>query len=400
MFSTNKKEEEKNDKQGYKGLNVTYPVYSLDNKLESIWDNDISYQCIDRISAEIAKLAPRHIVEKDGSEASQNDNIQRVLNRFNPQMTTFDALSKIIFNLYTRSNSWVYPMWEGKTLKALYPISPISAEFKEYAGEMYVTLGFLNGYKYQFRYSQLIHIRRQFYDDELMGTINERPLLNNMQINQALVEGLKKGMDASLQINGVVQYGTALSQKLVEGNVKQFEKQLKKSESGILGLDNQSTYREIKKDPKLIDEPTLKYVQTLITNHFNVSLPILNGNATKEEYDFWFSSCIMPILESLSQAFTYVIFTDRETSVGHKIRFYNYDRMKFMSSGELNQATATLLNAGAITINQLLVVYGLPPIGEEGNKRVQSLNYVDTNIANEYQMDTLKSKGGKEDAEE
>lgn len=381
------------------GLNTAYPYYTEKDVLQVIWDSDLAYQCIDRICSEVAKIIPMHVVSKNGSETAQNDDVQRVLNQFNPIMSTYDAINKIVYNLYAKSNSWIYPVFEyangQKKLKYLYPISPTNAHFKESNGAIFVELFFKNPntetYSYTFRYDTLIHLRRQFYYDEMMGTLNELPLLNNMKINSELVAGIQKGVEASHQVSGVVQYGTALSQKLLEDNVKRFEGQLKKSESGILGLDNQSTYREIKKDPKLVDEATLEFTQKLVTNHFNVSLPILNGVATKEEKAQWFDSCIVPILECMRQGFTNCIFSERERSIGHEIRLYNYDRLRFMSDSELNDASLILLNAGAVTINKLLQIYGLPPLGEEGNRRVQSLNYVDTNIVNEYQLESMKN---------
>jgi len=41
---------------------------------------------------------------------------------------------------------------------------------------------------------------------------------------------------------------------------------------------------------------------------------------------------------------------------------------------------------GALTNNQMLAAFGYPPY-EGGNVRLMSLNYVDVNIANQYQLD-------------
>ena len=389
-------------------LSGSYPYYSQHNQLESIWDADITWQCIDRIADEIAKLMPCHVLQTVGNVEYVNDNVQTVLRNFNPQLTTFDALQKIVYTLFTRSNAFIYPVFstyfEGgsrkKSLTALYPVIPMNAELVTDNGTDYIRLLFGNGYKPTIPYDSIIHIRRNFREDDFMGKINEAPLLKNMQLNHNLLQSLEKNVNAGLKVNGVVQYGSVMSKNLLQDEVKAFENQLKKSETGILGLDQQSSYREIKRDPKLIDEPTLKFIQSLVCNHFNVPASILNGTATKEEYDYWFQSCIMPLLESFSQAFTKVLFTSRERSLGHAIQFYNYDRLKFMTSAELNDAVKMLTEAGAITINQMLTTYGLPPIGEEGNKRVQSLNFIDTNIANDYQLETnKKNKGGNSNEE-
>lgn len=46
---------------------------------------------------------------------------------------------------------------------------------------------------------------------------------------------------------------------------------------------------------------------------------------------------------------------------------------------------------GALTDNQVLALFGMPPY-EGGNVRKMSLNYINANLADVYQM--LKVKGG------
>ena len=53
---------------------------------------------------------------------------------------------------------------------------------------------------------------------------------------------------------------------------------------------------------------------------------------------------------------------------------------------------------GVLTVDQALSILELPEIGgEEGAKRIQSLNYINSAIADLYQLGKIKDKGGDDD---
>ena len=60
---------------------------------------------------------------------------------------------------------------------------------------------------------------------------------------------------------------------------------------------------------------------------------------------------------------------------------------------------------GGVTLDTVLEMYGLPPVGgEDGKRRVQSLNYAAADIVDKYQLEETppkkKEKGGGEDADD
>lgn len=385
-------------------LGGEWPSYSGHNRLTNAWDCDIAWQCLDRIIREVAKVTPYHVVRTPDQLYSVDDSIQRVLRRPNELMTAYDMTSKVLHALYTRGNAWVFPVYEGNKLVALYPVIPQTVDWLESDGQIYVQLNFGADKKYIMPYFSIIHIRRNFGDDEYMGTIRETPLLSNMQLNEDLLDGVRKGVNSSATLNGIVKYGTALSRQKIEADVKEFSESLKRNESGILGLDNTSDYREIKRDVKLVDADTLKYVQSLILNHFGMSEKILNGTADKEEEESWYHGTIQPLMECLGQAYGRVLFTETQAHKGHEIRWYSNDRLRWMTGTELVSAVKELAQVGGVRINEIRDAFGLVPLPEEeGNVRPMSLNYIDSARATEYQLAQLqngKTNGGKTNAKD
>ena len=65
-------------------------------------------------------------------------------------------------------------------------------------------------------------------------------------------------------------------------------------------------------------------------------------------------------------------------------------RLQFSSNATKVNLIKELVPYGLLTINQALEILNLPGV-EDGDKRLQTLNVVDANKANQYQL------GGKDD---
>lgn len=384
----------------YQGMTSTFPYYYQGNKLVSIWDSDLPWQCIDRIKTEVCKSLPAHILRTASSVHVVDDDVTRTLRNPNPLMSSYDMLSRVIHMLYTRDNAWVYPIYEGNQLVELYPLDVKAVDFIDVGGQLWVRMHFGNGETHSCPYLSVIHMRINYGEDEWVGASREKPLLSNVRINDDIIKSVAKGLDSSTAINGVVQFGSLHAREKMEKEVAAFEASLRKSESKLLSLDNQSTFTKVQKDVKLVDKDTLNFVRGLVTNRYNVPAAILDGTANKEERSVWYEACIVPLLENMSQAFGNVLFSAARRHKGHAVRFYNKNRLEWMTGSELNAAIDQLTNVGALQINQILEAYGYPPIGEEGNVRPMSLNYIDAKVATQYQLDMKQKEGDDKNAEE
>lgn len=95
---------------------------------------------------------------------------------------------------------------------------------------------------------------------------------------------------------------------------------------------------------------------------------------------------------SLGRAFSKVLFTARELDFGNEIIFYSQGLM-FTNMKNKIAAVDVLSSRGTLTDNQILEIFGFPPF-EGGDVRHMSLNYINRDIADAYQMS--KSKVVKE----
>ena len=366
----------------------------------NVYASDVVQQAISCIVSEMKKLRPEHIREIGNDVIPVNSDLQSVLNNPNPRMTTSDFLEKVTWLLLLNYNAFIVPTfyeWRDKDGKlkrkyeALYPITPSQVDFIEDAGNrLFVKFKFNNGYECTVKYSDVIHIKKNYSVNDFMGG-NEQgqpdndALLKTLNINHQLLEGVAKAMKSSFAINGVVKINTMLDDGKTETALKELESKLRKSESGFLPLDLKSEFIPIKKEVQLVDADTLKFIDEKILRHFGVPLCILTGDYTKEQYEAFYQKTLEPYIISFSQAFTKTLFTEGELSHHNKVMFYPKELI-FMSVDQTLQMITLLSNTGALYENEKRVALGLRPLAELEGKRYMSLNWIDANNANAYQL--------------
>lgn len=393
-------------------LNGFTPIFSQFG--DDIYASDVVQQAVGCIVREMKKLNPTHVRERGSDTAPSDGSIQRILNTPNELMTTADFLEKITWQLFFNYNCFILPTYQVRRNKdgteqrqytGLYPLCPVQVDFiQDAAGVLYTKLTFANNYETTVRYSDLIHIRHNFSVNEFMGgDIDGQPdngaLLETLDLNQTLLKGVSGAMKSSFAVNAVVKYNTLMDKGKTEAAVKELEEKLKNSESGILPLDLKAEYIPIARQVKLVDEATLKFIDEKILRHFGVPLCILSGDYTKAQYEAFYQKTLEPLSISMGQAFTQTLFTQRERAFGNKIVLYPKDLI-FMSTDQTLEMIRLLGDSGGLYENEKRIALGLKPLPELEGVRKQSLNYVDVEIAAEYQVgNAKKEKEGKTDGE-
>lgn len=369
---------------------------------QNIYASDVVQQAISCIVSECIKLLPTH-VRQLGTDCTPvaDSHIQKVLDYPNEIMTTSEFIEKFVWNLFFNYNSWIIPtyrIWidkntgeERRYYTGLYPVQPTNVEFQQDGtGKLWVKLGFANNYETTLPYSDVIHIKHHFSVNEFMGgNAQGQPdnysLLKTLQLNKDLLDGVSNAMKASFAINGVVKFNTMLDDGKTAKAMAELEEKLRNNESGFLPLDLKSEFTPLTHDVQLVDADTLKFIDEKILRHFGVSLPILTGDYTKQQYEAFYQKTIEPLVVHISNAFSKTLFTDGEKSHHNKIKFYAKDLI-FMSIDQKIQMLKELAPTGAIFENEKRVIFGMRPVAELEGKRYMSLNWIDANKANTYQV--------------
>lgn len=380
-----------------KFMNGKTPIFSQFG--ENIYASDIVQDCINCIATECSKLEPKHMRnDPNGLQVRVNSEINRLF-KFAPNelMTTKDFLEKIIWQLYLNYNVFIYPMYRDGQYTGFYPLDPKVVTFKQDdINKIFVEMRFGNGDTYTLPYESLIHLRLRYSVNDVMGGgMNGQPdneaLLKVLDTNNTVIQGLDKAIKTSMEIRGIYKYGSMVDEKKLIEEKEKFEKRISSGKTGILPLDVKGEYIPIDIDPKIIDKDTMEFLEMKVLKWFGVSLPILTGDFTDEQYQAFYEKTIEPLVISLGQAFSKTLFSKEKLNHGNEIVFYP---QKLLFTNVKNKiAVADILgNRGALTNNALLELFGYPPY-EGGDERYMSLNYVDVNIANQYQLNKARMEG-------
>lgn len=382
------------------------PIYSQFGT--SIYASDVVQQALKCIVDEMKKLNPMHIrVQGNDPTPVPRSTVQAVLNSPNQLMTTSEMLEKTMWMLLLNYNAFIIPTYEEwvdqntgqrrRYYTALYPIKPTQVDFIEDAsGRLFVKFMFWNGETTTLPYDDVIHIKYNYSINEYMGgnemgQPDNAAILETLNLNHELLKGIAKAMKASYAVNGVVKYNTMLDGGKTEAALRELEQKLQNNESGFLPLDIKADFTPLPHEVALVDEPTLRFIDSKILRNWGVPLAILTGDYTKAQYNAFYQKTLEPLIVSISQAITKKLFTPRERSYGNEVKLYPKDLI-FMTVEQTLEMIKELSPTGALFENEKRTALGLQPLPELAGKRYMSLNWIDSQNASQYQI-------GREDVE-
>jgi len=387
----------------------TYKVFS-DLKLpfvpfgENISNSDVVRICIDRIASQCAKLKGRYIkIGDDGVQTEKNGPVAFLLKyKPNPLMTPYQFIYKTVSMLLFNDNAFIYPMYDKQTYRliGLYPLNPLVVEpVVDSLNNYYLKFIFKDGSDYTIPYDNVIHLKRFYTQNDIFGgnssTGSHEALLKTLKINDSLLQGVESGMLSSFQIKGILKINGMLKETDKQKQIDEFNRAIEKatnSESAIVPVDAKADYTPLSVNPTLVDSQTLDFLQSKILDYFGVSKAIFNNQYNETEFNAFYESAIEPIAIQLSEGFSNGLLTQNELERGEEILFFS-ERLQYASWSTKVSAIEKLMGLGLMTLNESRALLGLEPI-EDGNKRLQSLNYVDADKANQYQI------GGNENGED
>lgn len=394
-FFGNKKEKVNVSKTRLEMLNSYNAQFTTLNN--NTYDSKVARQCIDRIATHCAKLIPKHI--KDNITNNIKGDINFLLqNEPNPIMSKFDFIYKTISMLYTDTNAFVYIAKDKDGfITGFYPVLAMDYNLlQDKVGNIYLQFQFVNGKKYTLPYLELIHLRLFYNKHDIFGS-NNKILKTDLETALTASEGIKNAIRTSNNLKGILKYTNAmLKEKDIKANKENFVSDFLnlENESGIAAIDGKAEFQEVNLKPITLDKEQLKQVNCNIFDYFGISEKIVRNDFTEEEWNAFFEGVIEARAMQMSDAFTNKIFSYQARKEGHKIVF-TANRLQYASLSSKTKLLQIIAPFGMIKTDEGREIIDLPPLGgEEGEKILQSLNNIDSSIANSYQGG---EKDGKSD---
>lgn len=358
--------------------------------LNNPYDIKVVRQCIDRIATHCAKMTPKHIQSLDERTLNINGDINFLLqHKPNPIMTKFDFLYRVISILYSYNNVFIFKATDNMgMITGFYPIMASEENLLEdRQGNIYLRFKFINNQTYTLPYEELIHLRLFYNENDIFGATNDT-LKTDIETAIASSEGIKNAIYTSNKLKGLLKFTNAmLKPKDIKDSKDKFVEDFLRldNKSGIVALDGKADFQELNIKPITLDKDQLERVNYNIFDYFGISEKIINNSFTADEWNAFYEGVLEARAIQLSDAFTNNIFNKESIKEGHKIIF-TANRIQYASIDQKVKLLSTILPYGLLTKDMTLEILDLPQIGgEEGQKILQSLNYINSNIADNYQ---------------
>lgn len=369
-------------------LNSFTPTfYKVDIK-----NNDVVNACIDCIARHMSKLEIQHKQYKSNDDVNRiNGDIAFLLgHQPNKYMNTNQFIYRVVSNLEYYNNSFVFiAKDETGMIKGYYPINAQSYELlQDDSDTVYIQFNFANGKQYQLPYEEVIHIKKFFNDSEFFGS-NNKNLNYAVTSNNTALQGIDNAIKSTASLRGMIKYVNGMlkpedMKKLKDDFVRDYLNL--ENESGIAVLDSKAEFTPVDIKPMTLDKEQLEYLDNRILKYFGLNESILSSKYTADEWNAFFESVIEPIAIQMEQEFTNKTFGTNAIKNGHRIVF-SVDRIRYLSTANKISLIKEVGVLGALTIDEVRKIIDMATIGgEEGAKRLQTLNVVNSNIADDYQM--------------
>lgn len=354
------------------------------------YKNEIDVRaCVDTIARNGAKMHPRHIrnYTRDGVMKMENvkgDLYKLLAKQPNEIQNAYKFYYQVITDLELHNNSIIYINKDDNLkVKGLYPLSFDRCEFYEYEKEIWIKFRFAKGRDRFVPLSSCIHLTRGVSADGVFGG-NIKPLEKVLSMKHILDEGIINAIKTTQSIKGIIKSTKAM---LKPEDVKAMRDQFVKDfidlgdKAGIGGLDATTEFTPVKIEPQTATDNQVKEIDNKILKYFGISENIITSNYSENEWNAFYESVLEPIGLQMSLEFSNKLFTPTEKAFGNEILF-EANRLQYAS----NTTKIDLIkNANNImTINELREVFNLAPI-ENGDRIMQDLNHIDSDIANDYQ---------------
>lgn len=376
-------------------LNKTFGIVSNFNG--NLYDDATIRSCIHAIATNCAKLKPQH--------RKNNKVVKGALNKMlylrpNEYMNAYDFIYKTVTQLLCSNNAFILVNRDGfGNIIGFYPINFSKMRLLEYKGDMYVEFSFLSSKKVCFPYTDLIHLRRHFNEDDMFGSAQRDALQVPLNVLTAINQGIINSIKLSAGLRGLIQFKSMTPiarQKQIKDEFVNSYLNINNAD-GFATLDSSADFKELKVEPQTADDRQTEIARENVYRFFNVSENIVRSNYNEDEYNAFYSSVIEPIAIQLSQEFTYKIFSDKEIGHGNEIIF-STERLTFANNATKADIISKLMPLGIISINQACEIMEMPTIEDDfADKHLMSLNYVDIKKADKYQNVDNNNEGSEND---
>lgn len=339
-----------------------------------LYKSDILRSCIQPHVSAIGKLTPVH-VKAEGDEADYFY-IKKILTEPNPYMAGCMLQEKLAAQLTLNRNAFAYINRDhnGYPIE-LYPLPVMSAEALYDRGyNLYLRFVLRNGRMVTYPYRDVIHLRRDYYENDIFGTSAQEALTPLMELVGTSDKGLMDAIKNGAIIRWLVKWNQTIRPEDLKKQAENFAEMYLSTETngtGVAATDAKAEVQQIKPNDYVPNVLQTDRTERRIYSFFGVNQSIVQNSYTEDEWNAFYEAQIEPVAKQMSDEFTRKLFSPRERQAGHRITFGANSLQYASMSTKLN--LLQMVDRGAMTPNEWREVLNMAPI-EGGDKPIRRLD--------------------------
>lgn len=357
---------------------------------------------LDTNATHAAKGQALHVVkDSEGriKEIKRNSEYTKLFTRPNPMMTRRDFLYAMAWQMMVGNIAFAWVKWDKKMHPvAVYPLVFLQFDIrKTESGEYCVAIRDNDGKETVVLMEDLIVLRRMYDGIGYTGMGNDA-LTNSIEMVQSLDDGLKKALEISNKIHGMVKLkNSMLVKEAKDKNNESFASRLEHASKhgGIVTLDSMEEYVPLNISTWAANAAQMKEITSRIYTYWRTPEEVVANTASEQVMQNYYDSIVEPIWETMQEAFTKALFTKKEQDFGNQIIMYSGAVTGASWQTKLN-IIANTKDFGLLKTNEYRELLGYGPV-EDGDERLISLNYVKASDQSLYQTGKTGGSDGQED---
>lgn len=365
-----------------------------------LYQSDVIRACIRPKVKAVGKLVGKHIREtitQTGKTLVINPDayIRFLLEEPNPYMTGQMLQEKLATQLCLNNNAFAVIIRDENGYPVeIYPAPAIQVD-AIYNTDMTLSLKFLflNGRYSTFPYSNVIHLRQDYNDNDIFGESPVAALTPLMEIINTTDQGIIKAIKNSSVVQWLLKFMTSMRPEDVQEQAKKFADNYLSIDStsiGVAAVDSKAEAIRVEPKDYVPNAAQMDRTTQRIYSFFNTNTKIVQSDYNEDQWNAYFESEVEPVEIQLSNEFTRKIFSRRERGFGNRIYFEAYNLQYASMSTKL--ALAAMVDRAAMTPNEWRSVLNLAPV-DGGDDPIRRL---DTAVVNQAKL-LLNKLGGEND---
>ena len=357
-----------------------------------LYHSDVIRACIRPKAKAIGKLVAKHIRESaEGIQVNPEPYMRFLLEEPNQYMTGQMLQEKLAVQLELNNNAFALILRDEHDYpRQLYPIPCWVAEAVHDAqGFLYLRFTLINGRTLKVPYSDVIHLRQDYNENDVFGDPPARAIEQLMEIVTTSDQSIVNAVKNSAVLRWILKFKSILKPEDREMQVKEFVKNYISIENvgGAAAADPRYDLEQVKDSSYVPTAAHAKETMQRVYNFFGTNEALVQSKYTEDQWNAYYESAVEPVATQMSGEFTRKLFSRKERGFGNRIIFEASNLQYASMATKLN--LLQMVDRGAMTPNEWRNVFNMAPI-PGGDKPIRRL---DTAV-----VDRLK--GGEKNADE